>query len=138
MQNIIVHCDGASRGNPGKAACGFVILKDGIEVVKHGKTLGVATNNVAEYWAVVEALTWFVENKKTESRVNLVLDSLLVVNQLKGLYKIKNKDLLKLATRVKILEKSISAGVTYTSVPREKNKIADTLVNQILDGQILG
>lgn len=132
---IVIHCDGASRGNPGNAAAAFVVLQEGKVVYKSGKKLGLATNNQAEYCAVIEALNWLTRNNMTEISVKFILDSQLVVNQLKGNYKIKNQVLLKLALEVKKLENLFSK-TEYVNVSREKNKIADTLVNQILDGKI--
>lgn len=133
MNGIIVHCDGASRGNPGPAAAGFVVLENGREVHRAGRLLGKATNNVAEYSAVIEALSWFVE-KTPEDTLTFILDSQLIVNQLNGIYKIKDKTLQKLAHVAKSLEKDIPKKIIYRNVPRVQNHIADTLVNQILDG----
>lgn len=133
MENYVVHCDGASRGNPGPAAAGFVVLKNGKEFVRVGKSIGEVTNNVAEYTAVLAALSWFIEKRLIEKPLTFVLDSQLVVNQLQGIYKIKNKKLMVLAAQIKSLEKKFTGLVVYKNVARENNTIADAVVNQILD-----
>lgn len=133
---IVIHCDGASRGNPGKAAAAFVVLEDGKIVFKSGKQLGKTTNNVAEYFGVIEALKWLRANRTNSEPLLFILDSQLIVNQLNGVYKIRDKKLQNLARFAKRLEKEMSFPVVFTSVPREKNAIADTLVNQILSGKI--
>ena|SRR3989344_596363 len=137
MSGIIIHCDGASRGNPGSAAAAFVVIDNGEVVYKSGKLLGETTNNVAEYSAVIEALSWLI-GKPTYGQVTFVLDSQLIVNQLNGVYKIKNLTLQKLAYTAKKLEKDIGQKIFYKNVPRAQNYRADTLVNQILDGEFTG
>jgi len=136
MEKIIVYCDGGSRGNPGKSASAFVVKING-EVVRSGSVfLGIATNNVAEYSAVILALDWLVENSGGRcqmSDVRFILDSQLVVRQLKGLYKVKNKKLKDLYLKIKYLESKIENKITYVSVSREKNILADSLVNEELD-----
>src|SRR3989338_7504988 len=142
MSGIIIHCDGASRGNPGSAAAAFVVIDNGEVVYKSGKLLGETKNNVAEYSAVIEALSWLRLDRswlagKTET-LTFVLDSQLIVNQLNGVYKIKNLTLQKLAYTAKKLEKDIGQKIVYKNVPRAQNYRADTLVNQILDGEFTG
>lgn len=128
-----VFTDGGSRGNPGKAACAFVVYDDAGNIrQKRGKYLGVATNNEAEYHGVVEALSH--SELGEESHINFFLDSLLVVNQLNGLWKIKEPRLRELLMKVKQLENNRK--ITYAHVPREKNYEADLLVNETLDAQI--
>lgn len=131
---LVVHTDGGARGNPGPAAVGVVI--DG--VASFGKRIGVATNNVAEYRAVLEALV-YIRDEAPKGRgvegmeVQFFLDSLLVVNQLNGLYKVKEPTLRELLMKVRELEQEVGGVVTYTHVPREQNKEADRLVNEALD-----
>lgn len=128
-----IYCDGGSRGNPGPAAAAFVVHdKDFRVIAKKGIYLGRATNNVAEYSAVIQALEWANKNKLGVS-VTVYLDSQLIVNQLTGKFKIREKTLQKLAAQVKKLERGAGTGITYRSVLREKNRIADFLVNQTLD-----
>lgn len=133
-KNLFVFTDGGARGNPGPAAIG-VVIKDnrGKFLAKIAKKIGVATNNVAEYTAVIEALKWVQKNypiiKLSNYPITLFSDSSLIVNQLKGFYKIKDKKLKDLAIKVKNLEKEIPAKINYFLISREKNWQADKLVN---------
>lgn len=130
----MVFCDGGARGNPGKAASAFVVLKDGKKIASGSSFLGVATNNVAEYSAVILALEWLIENKLIlGSKLIFYLDSELVVNQLKGLYKVKNEKLRNLFLTVAQLVKQLSTDVVFENITRKKNKSADSLVNEKLD-----
>jgi ribonuclease HI len=137
--NIIIHTDGGSRGNPGPAAVGVLIeeyINDTTKkyIVGFGKVIGETTNNVAEYKGVVEALTWLLTNQKNEKmHVHCYLDSMLVVNQLNGLFKVKDHKMRELMMTVRQLEQELGGEVTYTAVPREQNKEADALVNEALD-----
>lgn len=139
MNNEInIFTDGGARGNPGPAAIGFVVMTgNGKAIFKTGKPLGHATNNVAEYSAVVAALEWLTGNGKAigsqYSTINFYSDSQLMVNQLKGLYKIKNLGLQKLIIQVRTLENQLNKKYFYHLIPREKNSLADSLVNQTLD-----
>jgi ribonuclease HI len=134
-KGIEVYCDGGARGNPGPAAWGFVVFRNGQEIVRQKKFIGRATNNVAEYQGVVAALTWLGKLSISNQSLPIMvyLDSQLVTRQLMGEYKIKNRVLQGLAMRVKLLEKKLGTSVSYRSLPRTKNKIADSLVNQALD-----
>jgi len=136
--NLIIHTDGGARGNPGPAAVGVVIEERDTNgaaksVVKFGKTIGETTNNVAEYTAVTEALRHVGQMKADVSSIQFFLDSLLVVNQLNGLYRVKEPHLRELLTRVRMLEQDVGCPITYTAVPRAENAAADSLVNQALD-----
>lgn len=130
-----IFTDGGSRGNPGPSALGVVIKNgEGKTIQKLNKFLGKKTNNQAEYLAVLEAFEWLIVNQDLSSlKINFFIDSKLVVNQLSGFYKIKNKDLKDLIIKIKLLENKISGKVFYHFIPREKNKEADFLVNQTLD-----
>lgn len=134
--NLIIYTDGGSRGNPGPAASGVVISKNGEVIKKIGKTLGVTTNNVAEYTAVVEGLRWVLEHQQEVGEyngINFYMDSLLLCQQLKGIYKIKQPHLRSLMQTIRELEAKIPASITYTHVRRELNKEADKMVNLALD-----
>ena len=139
---IIIHTDGGARGNPGPAAIGVVIQKitgaGKLEtVVEFGKKIGECTNNVAEYLAVIEALTFLKKHPIDENKkysITFFLDSLLVVNQINGIFKVKEAHLRELLVRIRILQQESGGGVQYISVPREKNRRADFFVNQALDG----
>lgn len=112
-------------------------MKDGRwKVKKFGKRIGVVTNNEAEYQAVVEALKWLKEsifNNDRYKKLDIYLDSKLVCNQLRGLYKVKNERLRELLLKVRILEQEVDGQIYYHLIPREQNKEADKLVNQALD-----
>lgn len=131
---IKIFCDGGSRGNPGPAAAAFVVEDGGKVIAKGSKFLGVATNNVAEYSAVVLALSWLENNSvKNDQNVVIILDSELVSKQMSGLFKIKNENLRSYFLSAKKIERKIGAKVTYETVRRTKNILADHLVNQTLD-----
>lgn len=131
LKNAIIYSDGGSRGNPGPSASGFVIMNEQSEVVAEGGAyLGITTNNVAEYQAVYLGL-----EKAQEMGVEIIdfrMDSLLVVNQLSGIYKIKHPDLAIINNRIKELAAQFER-VTFSHVRREYNKLADGMVNKILD-----
>lgn len=129
-----IFCDGGARGNPGPAAWAFVVFDEKKEVLAQKNTkMGMATNNVAEYTAVIKALEWLVENRTGNDLVVFYLDSQLVVSQLNGLYKIKNPKLRELALQVRQGEQRAGGNIFYQFVPRGKNFRADRLVNQALD-----
>lgn len=132
-----IYTDGGARGNPGPSAIGVYIEDEkGKEVESIGKKIGNATNNTAEYKAVIEALLWIIENKEKFSEdviINFHLDSLLVCSQIKGLFKVKNADLRIYLFKIRVLETEIKNPIFYTHIPREKNKKADALVNKALD-----
>ena len=123
--------DGGSRGNPGPSALGFALLdmQDKI-VVKKGTYLGITTNNQAEYQALKSGLE---EAARMRIRVvHVYMDSLLVINQMLGTFKVKNRDLWPIHAAIKDLLPSFER-VTFTHVPRQLNKIADAAVNEALD-----
>lgn len=137
ISNINVFTDGGARGNPGPSAIGVYIESlDGKIISGFGKRIGIATNNVAEYKAVIEALTWIIENKKSfaqDTKINFFLDSKLVCSQIIGLFKVKNADLRNLLFDVRQMEAQIQLPIYYKHIPREKNTKADAFVNQALD-----
>ncbi len=132
---LTVFSDGASRGNPGKASYGYIIKNDfGVILHEEGKAIGLATNNFAEYSGVLSAFR-FIDKKYSERgdiEIAVYADSQLVVRQLAGEYKIKSRNLKDLYERVKELEEKFTK-VTYKSIPRSQNFIADRLANQALD-----
>jgi ribonuclease HI len=126
-----LYTDGGSRGNPGPAAYGFVLeTDDGTVLDARGEAIGVATNNVAEYRALLAGLARAVEAGVRELEV--VSDSELLVKQMRGEYKVKNRALQDLALEASRLARGIHR-VTYTAVRRESNELADSLVNEALD-----
>lgn len=137
VNQINIFADGGARGNPGPAAIGFYIedLK-GNEIISIGKKIGEATNNVAEYTAILSALDWLIKNKRKfekNTKVNFYLDSLLAASQLSGLYKIKNAKLRELIFSIKQKEEELGIDAIYKHIPREKNTKADKMVNLALD-----
>ena len=123
--------DGGARGNPGPAAYGYVLeTEDGTVLDARGETIGVATNNVAEYRALIAGLEKAVELGIEELEV--VSDSELLVHQMRGDWKVKNEALRELWLDANDLEKKLGK-VTYTAVRREHNELADSLVNEALD-----
>jgi ribonuclease HI len=137
QNSITIHTDGGSRGNPGQAAIGVVITRDTQELVGFGKTIGVATNNEAEYQAVIEAFRWLVEHKQDlgeSSKLAFYLDSELVGYQLTGKYQVKNERMKPLYETVQRYIQSFHRAVTFTIIPREYNAAADAQVNAALDG----
>jgi ribonuclease HI len=130
-ESVIIYTDGGSRGNPGPSASGFVVInKDQHVVAEGGAYLGFTTNNVAEYEAVYLALERAQE--MNASHIDLRLDSQLVANQMNGVYKIRHADLLPIYNRIKEIAKTFQR-VSFTHVRREHNKLADGVVNKILD-----
>lgn len=130
-ENMVLFTDGGSRGNPGPAAAGIFLCTPNKDFIKEiGIYLGEATNNEAEY----QALTIGLESatKLKAKKIICYLDSELIVKQLKGIYKIKNARLKVFYERIKEQEQKLES-ITYKHVPREKNKKADALVNEVLD-----
>jgi ribonuclease HI len=128
-----IHTDGGARGNPGPAAIGILIIRNK-EEQEIGRVIGEATNNVAEYTAVLEAWREILKRGVDEGeKVEFFLDSTLVVNQLNGLFKLKDAKLRKLFFEVQALTAQSGGVVRYTYIPRELNTRADGLVNAALD-----
>jgi ribonuclease H / adenosylcobalamin/alpha-ribazole phosphatase len=123
--------DGGARGNPGPAAFGYVLeAEDGTVLAAHAERIGIATNNVAEYRALIAGLEKARELALAE--VEVVSDSELLVKQMRGEYRVKNEALRELSSRAARLARQIG-DVTYTAVRREHNELADRLVNEALD-----
>jgi len=134
IDEVKLFADGGSRGNPGPSASGYVLLdmEDNI-LVDQGVYLGVTTNNQAEYTALKLGLE---EAKKIGAKeIEVYMDSLLVVNQMKGIFKIKNRELWPIHQAIVELAKGFRK-VSYSHVPREFNKLADAAVNRALDEQL--
>lgn len=135
--SLIIYGDGGSRGNPGPAAYGFAVFsEDNVLTYGEGRKIGITTNNVAEYNAVINALQWVLANMPEVSQIEFRLDSQLVASQMKGVYKVKHPNMKELFISAKKLESQLSAPIIYTAIPREQNKVADKLVNDALDGII--
>ena len=126
--------DGGARGNPGPAAAAFVLEnEDGTVLDARGDAIGIQTNNVAEYTALLNGLRRAAELGVTE--VEVVSDSELMVKQMRGEYRVKNPALRELSLEAGRLARAVGS-VTYTAVRREHNELADRLVNNALDGDV--
>ncbi len=135
--SFIVQADGGSRGNPGPAAFGTVVsdATNGEVLAEFGEFFEHATNNFAEYRGAIAGLE-YVHDLDPDARVEVRLDSKLVVEQMSGRWKIKNDDIRKLALRAR--DAHDPSLVTYTWVPREQNAKADAIVNEVLDSALGG
>jgi ribonuclease HI len=123
--------DGGARGNPGPAAFGYVLeAENGTVLAAHGEAIGTATNNVAEYRALIAGLDKAAEVGVDELEV--VSDSELLVKQMRGEYKVKSETLRELFEQASDLANGLGS-VRYTAVRREHNELADRLVNEALD-----
>lgn len=131
---VVLYTDGASRGNPGYAAWAYVIVQGGTIVARDSGYIGMATNNVAEYLAIINGLA--AARKFTRGRLEVRSDSELVVRQLTGRYRIRKEHLADLAAEVEQQVQNF-AEVRFTSVPREHPciQVADRLCNEMLDSK---
>lgn len=130
---IVVYTDGGARGNPGPAACGYVINGKA-----YGEYLGEMTNNEAEYRGVIEALKKTIaligKEKAAEAEIEVRMDSELLVRQFNGEYKVKGEHLQPLYVEVHNLTLDFKK-VTFRHIPREENSAADRMVNKVLDSR---
>jgi ribonuclease HI len=139
-EEIYIYADGGSRGNPGPSASGVVILDKNKKVIKKfGEYLGEKTNNFAEYMALILALKKVKQvlgkDKISQIKINVFMDSELVVKQFLGQYKIQEPELQKLFIEVWNLKTDFGE-IKFNHIPREKNKRADELVNETLDAEL--
>ena len=127
-----VYIDGASRGNPGLAGIGIVIVQPKLhkKIMQYREFIGIATNNQAEYKALIKALELLRD--LGASRAKIFSDSQLLVKQLRGEYKVRNPELKKLFNEVKKRKKFFES-IEYKHIPREKNYHADRLANEAID-----
>jgi ribonuclease HI len=132
MSELTGNIDGAARGNPGPAAIAYVFVRDGQVVAEDAQPIGRATNNVAEYTALVRALERAAQ--LDGDRLHIRSDSELLVRQMTGQYRVKNEDLLPLYQEAKELCRKFHS-VRFEHVPRAQNARADQLCNQALDGE---
>jgi probable phosphoglycerate mutase len=128
---VVAYIDGGARGNPGPAGYGVRIEKpDGELIEEFAESIGVATNNVAEYRALIAALEW--ARRHEVQRLHVRSDSQLLVQQMLGNYRVKHAGLQPLAARARVLVHELG-GVTFEHVRREKNEHADRLANAAMD-----
>lgn len=133
IQQMKLYSDGGSRGNPGPSASGYVLLNmDDVIIKKSGIYLGITTNNQAEYQALKLGMEEALKLNVRE--LHVYMDSLLVINQMKGIFKVKNRDLWPIYQSIKDLSQKFNH-VEYQHVPRELNKLADAEVNEVLDAE---
>jgi ribonuclease HI len=137
MSYINIYTDGGSRGNPGPSASAFVVISEkGSEISSGSSYLGDSTNNQAEYSAVLISMNWlkkYVDKNQEVEEIRYFLDSELVVKQLNGIYRTKDEKLKKIAFQITEVRRNLKPKITFTAIPREKNKQADLLVNKTLD-----
>lgn len=137
IQKLTIFGDGGSRGNPGEAAYGFAVFDTNNTLIYgEGGRIGIDTNNVAEYSAVVNALKWVLQTYPKAAIIHFKLDSLLVASQMNGKFKVKHPNMKKLYLVAKELEEKLSAQIIYSQIPRAQNTVADGLVNDALDFKI--
>lgn len=129
-KSVELYCDGASRGNPGPAAYGFVVFSEGEVIAEEGKCIGVTTNNVAEYEALIRGLERCQSLGVQEITVRA--DSELMVRQVNGQYKVRSPHLLPLFEKARALLKTFPRS-SVLHVRREQNSHADSLANKALD-----
>ncbi len=131
--HLTIHTDGGSLNNPGPAGIGFLIHEGDTCLYTHSEAIGIASNNVAEYTALIRALT-YVKTKYADQvqRITIIADSELMIRQVNGIYKVKNADIKPLHTQVKMLEMELGISMQYTHVLRDKNADADALVKKAL------
>ena len=147
-----VFTDGGSKGNPGPSSIGIVLYLDNKKVFEHKESIGIATNNDAEYIALIRALEIILlsfrpnevsgeifkksldftrDDKKNIKKIEFNSDSRLMVNQVNGLFKVKNGKIKEYILKIRTLEMEINSPISYSYIPREKNTVADNLVNSV-------
>jgi ribonuclease HI len=131
---ILVFTDGASRGNPGLSGIGIAVTNKNKKIVETSKRfIGTVTNNFAEYTALIESVKLLGKINHPFEKIIFYLDSELVVKQIKGEYKIKHKELMKLSLEFWSEIKKLNRQFTVYHIPREENKTADNLANEAID-----
>lgn len=136
MSRIVIHTDGAARGNPGPAALGAVLYQDGVQIAEISEYIGERTNNWAEYEGLIRALQKAKEvigSALATSDVEIRMDSQLIVRQINGEYRVKEPALKEQYLKVKDFLALYAPRTRFVHVPREENKEADRLCNQALD-----
>lgn len=132
-----IYTDGGSKGNPGPSSIGGIFYLDKKKVFDFKRSIGIATNNDAEYKALIEALINIknqiskIKTTNQISKIEFYSDSRLMINQVKGLFKVKNGKIREYILKIRGLEQEINLPVSYHLVPREQNQEADKLVNSI-------
>src|SRR3989338_7793571 len=125
-----IYTDGGSKGNPGPSSIGGVGYLNGKKIFEFKKSIGIATNNDAEYRALIEGLEQVI-NFKNLKRIEFFSNSRLMVNQVNGFFKVKNGKIKEYILKIRVLEQEIGLPISYHLVPREQNVEADLLVNSV-------
>lgn len=133
MSGWKLNTDGGSRGNPGKAAWAFILRGPEGQLFEHGGPMDMATNNSAEYEAVVQGLAFALAEGVRD--LDVYSDSELIVKQVRGEYKVRHADLIPLHQEVKKILTDFPGKVHFHHIPREQNKEADKICNQVMDGK---
>ncbi len=137
MSKYFLFCDGGARGNPGPAAIGYAVFNSQNKLIfEEGKKIGQSTNNKAEYQAVIAGLEKVGEVCEKPIEIKIYLDSELVVHQLNGKYKVKEASLKPFFWQIRDKIMALGGAVSFSHIPRRKNKHADFLVNKALDGKL--
>ncbi len=130
-----IYTDGGSKGNPGPASIGVAYFSNGVKIETYREDIGNATNNEAEYTALVRALELVLKSSKIQAtgykKIEVFSDSRLMVNQVNGIFKVKEARLRDFIFKIRSLETEIGSPISYKDIPREQNTIADDLVNNI-------
>jgi len=131
-----IYTDGGAKGNPGPASIGMVFYVDDKDIFRYREDIGIATNNVAEYSAVITAMSKLIRQLTDQMselenivKIEFYSDSRLLVNQVNGLFKVKNAKIREFIFKIRTLEQEIKLPISYHLIPREKNRVADRLVN---------
>ena len=133
VMELKIYTDGGSINNPGPSAIAYVIYSNGKIIHSFSAKIGINTNNFAEYTALVRALERVKQNHVSSSaKITVFSDSRLMVNQLNGLYKVKNSTIRQFVLKVRILEQELNVPIVYKYIPRENNRLADSLVKKAL------
>ena len=128
-----IFTDGGSLNNPGQAAIAYIVSLNNKIIQKFSKRIGVNSNNFAEYSALYEALNWVKNNIAGPIlKITCFSDSSLLVNQLNGIYRVKNAAIRDFIMKIRVLEQEIQTPIIYTYIPREQNQLADSLVKKKL------
>lgn len=130
-KKAILMCDGGSRGNPGIAGSGFVIYDENKkEIARGGKYCGIQTNNFSEYMSLIIGLEAAVKLEITHLKI--LMDSKLAIEQMKGNWKVKNANIKPLFEKAKFVAEEIEV-LNFQHIPREKNGVADSIANEVMD-----
>lgn len=130
-----IFTDGGAKGNPGPGAIGMVFYFNNKEIFCYREDIGITTNNIAEYTAIIKALEKtksLITNYQLITKIVFYSDSKLLVNQVNGLFKVKNAKIREFIFKIRTLEQEIKLPISYHLIPREENQVADRLVRRLM------